>query len=121
MRAAKHLIVTCERLIPEDEIRRDPTRTVIPFFLVDAVCEVPFGSYPGNMPGEYFSDESHLRSWLEAEKDLSEYRRWLDKYLFEVADFTDYVALCGGSRRMQELRRQELLLDRGWSDPAFDG
>ena len=66
-RAAKRLIITCERLVTEDEIRREPTRTVIPFFLVDAVCEVPCGSYPGNMPGEYFSDEAHLRAWLEVE------------------------------------------------------
>ena len=50
-----------------EEIRRDPTLTVIPFFCVDAVCEVPFGSYPGNMPYEYFSDEDHLRQWLEVE------------------------------------------------------
>ena len=64
-RAAKRLIITCERLIPNDEIRRDPTRTVIPFFCVDAVCEVPYGSYPGNMPYEYFSDEEHLRRWLD--------------------------------------------------------
>ena len=56
-RAAKRLIITCERLIPSDDIRQDPSRTVIPFFCVDAVCEVPFGSYPGNMPYEYFSDE----------------------------------------------------------------
>src|SRR5437016_313565 len=53
-RAAKKLIITCERLIPNDEIRSDPTRTVIPFFCVDAVCEVPFGSFPGNMPYEHF-------------------------------------------------------------------
>ncbi len=65
-RAARRLIVTCERLVPNDEIRREPSRTAIPFFCVDAVCEVPFGSYPGNMPGEYFSDEEHLRRWLEA-------------------------------------------------------
>src|SRR3954454_2004710 len=49
-RAAKRLIITCERLVPAEEIQREPTRTVIPFFCVDAVCEVPFGSYPGNMP-----------------------------------------------------------------------
>src|SRR5439155_22612161 len=74
-RAAKRVIVTCERLIPADEIRRDPSQTVIPFFCVDAVCEVPFGSYPGNMPYEYFSDEEHLRAWLEAEADLDRYRQ----------------------------------------------
>src|SRR5262245_7806990 len=64
-RASHRLIITCERLIPVEEIRQDPTRTVIPFFCVDAVCEVPFGSYPGNMPYEYFSDEDHLRAWRE--------------------------------------------------------
>src|SRR5262249_5605498 len=65
-RAAKRLIVTCERLIPNEDVRADPTRTVIPFYCVDAVCEVPYGSYPGNMPYEYFSDEDHLRQWLAA-------------------------------------------------------
>lgn len=112
-RASKRLIITCERLVPEDEIRRSPTWTTIPYFLVDAVCEVPFGSYPGNMPGEYFSDEAHLRAWLEIEADLDSYREWLGKYLFGVHDFNEYLQLCGGLPRLQELRRQELLLDRG--------
>jgi glutaconate CoA-transferase, subunit A len=112
-RAAKRLIVTCERLIPNDEIRSDPSRTLIPFFCVDAVCEVPFGSYPGNMAYEYFSDEEHLRSWLVAEEDEDRYRAFLDKYLFNVRDFAEYLQLCGGLPRLQELRRQEFLLDRG--------
>src|SRR5882672_8154510 len=83
-RAAKKLIVTCERLIPSDDIRSDPSRTVIPFYCVDAVCEVPFGSYPGNMPYEYFSDEAHLKKWLAAERDPATHRQFLDEYLFGV-------------------------------------
>jgi glutaconate CoA-transferase subunit A len=112
-RAAKKLIITCERLIPNDEIRQDPTRTVIPFYCVDAVCEVPFGSYPGNMPYEYFSDEEHLKKWLQAERDPDEYRRFLDEYILGVKDFADYLHRCGGLPRLQELRRQEFLLHRG--------
>src|SRR5206468_6576600 len=112
-RASKKLIITCERLIPNSEIRRDPTRTVIPFYCVDAVCEVPYGSYPGNMPYEYFSDEEHLRQWLEAEQDLPAYQDFLRKYVFGVKDFTEYLQMCGGLARMQQLRRQEFLLDRG--------
>lgn len=107
-RASKAVIVTCERLIPNEEIRRDPTQTVIPFYCVDAVCEVPFGSYPGNMPYEYFSDEEHLRGWLEAEQNEETHRAWLERHLFEVRDFTEYLDRCGGLTRMQELRRQEL-------------
>ncbi len=112
-RAARRLIVTCERLIPNEEIRADPTRTVIPFYCVDAVCEVPYGSYPGNMPYEYFSDEDHLRRWLDVERDPAEHRRFLDEYLFGVRDFGDYLRRCGGLERMQDLRRQEFLLHRG--------
>ncbi len=112
-RAAKKLIITCERLIPNDEIRRDPSLTCIPFFCVDAVCEVPFGSYPGNMPYEYFSDEAHLRRWLEVEADLTAYQDFLDEHIYGVRDFNEYLQKCGGLARMQELRRQEFLLDRG--------
>jgi glutaconate CoA-transferase subunit A len=109
-RAAKHLIITCERLIPNEEIRRDPSLTAIPFFCVDAVCEVPFGSYPGNMPYEYFSDEKHLKMWLEVERVPEQFRVFLDKYIYGVKDFTEYLDLCGGLRRLAELRRQEFLV-----------
>jgi len=108
-RAAKKLIITCERLIENDEIRRDPTSTVIPFYCVDAVCLVPFGSYPGNMPYEYFSDEDHLRLWLTAEADPAAHLEFLDRFIFGLGDFSEYLEACGGSRRMQELRNEELM------------
>lgn len=112
-RAAKRLIITCERLISVDEIRRDPSRTAIPFFCVDAVCEVPFGSYPGNMPYEYFSDEDHLCAWLKAETSPATYQEFLDRYLFGVTDFDGYLERCGGLPRLRDLRREEFLLERG--------
>jgi glutaconate CoA-transferase subunit A len=109
-RAAKRLIITCERLVPHAEMRREPHRTLIPFLCVDAVCEVPFGSYPGNMPGEYFSDEDHLKLWLEVEKDPDAFAQFLDDHIFGVGDFAEYIDRCGGLARMQHLRRRELLL-----------
>lgn len=110
-RAAKRLIVTTERLVPEEVIRREPHRTVIPYYLVDAVIEVPYGSYPGNMPYEYFSDESHLQEWLRVEKDPEELARFLERNIYGVEEFWEYVQLNGGLKRMAELRRQEVLVD----------
>lgn len=107
-RAAKRLIITCERLITNDEIRRNPTSTIIPFYCVDAVCHVPFGSYPGNMPYEYYSDEEHLREWLSIERDTSEHLAFLNRLIFETQDFGEYFELSGGRERIEELRRQEL-------------
>ena len=112
-RAAKRVIITCERLVPHDEMRRDPHRTQIPFLCVDAVCEVPFGSYPGNMPGEYFSDEDHLKLWLEVEKDPVAFNQFLDDHVYGVADFAEYLEICGGLRRLQALRQREMLLHLG--------
>jgi glutaconate CoA-transferase subunit A len=111
-RAAKKLIITCERLIPNEEIRRDPSRTAIPFYCVDAVCEVPYGSYPGNMPYEYFSDEDHLCQWLQVEKDLDEFQRFLNEYIYGTNNFAEYLQRCGGLERMQHLRQLEFLLHR---------
>ena len=111
-RASKQLIITCERLVTNNDIRSTPWATDIPSFCVDAVCEVPYGSYPGNMPGEYFSDEEHLREWLRVEKDEAELGAFLDKYIYDVPDFESYLRLCGGVERMKELRAAELMLPR---------
>ncbi len=111
-RASKRLIVTTERLIPNEMIRRDPARTVIPYYLVDAVIEVPFGSYPGNMAYEYFSDEEHLRDWLKAEQDPEEISAFLEKHIYGVNDFNAYLDTIGGMKRLQELRYQETLVEK---------
>ena len=106
-RASKRVIVSAERIVSTDEIRSDPNATAIPAFCVDAVCHVPYGSFPGNMAGEYFSDEVHLRAWLDAERDAEAYRAFLDKYLYGVDCFEDYLEICGGEERLAELRRLE--------------
>ena len=106
-RASKHVIVSAERVVSTDEIRREPNATVIPAFCVNAVCHVPWGSYPGNMAGEYFSDEAHLKAWLAAERDTDTYRAFLDKYLYGVDCFETYLQICGGEARLTELQRLE--------------
>ena len=108
-RATKRLIVTTERIVDTEEIRRTPHATDIPAFCVDAVCHVPFGSYPGNMPGEYFSDEAHLARWMEVEADLTGFEAFLQEYVYGVPDFPAYLELCGGRERLNELRALERL------------
>jgi glutaconate CoA-transferase, subunit A len=108
-RACKRIIITTERIVSTDEIRRNPCQTFIPYWLVDAVCEVRYGSYPGNMPYEYYSDEEHLAEWLEAEKDETEFQIFIDKYIYGTRDFQEYLALKGGEARMRTLRELEPL------------
>jgi glutaconate CoA-transferase subunit A len=109
-RAAKRLIITTERIIPNEVIREEPTYTAIPFWLVDAVCEVPYGSYPGNMYGEYFSDEDHIQEWLRVEKDPEEFKAFLDRNIYNCKDHFDYVRANGGMEKMWALRHKELMI-----------
>lgn len=111
-RAAKKVIITAEELIPHEKIRQEPERTVIPYYCVDAVIEVPYGSYPGNMPYKYFSDEQHLQEWLAAEKDPDSLRDFLNRYIYGLQNFQEYLDLCGGLARLQQLHAEEYLLDR---------
>lgn len=110
-RAAKYLIITCERIVPTEKFRDNPNLTSIPYFCVDAVCEVPYGGYPGNMAYEYFSDEEHLKEWLEVEENPEEFKKFLQKNIYGVKDFNEYLALHGGEKKMKELRDKENLVN----------
>lgn len=108
-RASKRLILTTERIVSTDEIRQDPSKTMVPYWLTDAVCQVPYGSYPCNMPYEYLSDEAHFAEWMDAEKNQATLDAFLDKYIYGTKDFAEYLALKGGEARMAELRALEPL------------
>ncbi len=108
--ASKHLVITCERIISHEDIARAPHRTQIPYFIVDAVCEVPYGAYPGTMPNEYFSDEAHLREWLNTEKDPGAFDRFIEDNIYGCRNFQDYIHRNGGLDKMKALRRRELMI-----------
>ncbi len=108
VKAAGRVIITTERIISNEDIRREPGKTVIPFWCVDAVIEMPFGSYPANMAGEYYSDEEHLKEWLAVEKDPEEFKKFLDKNIYSCKDFYEYLNKNGGIEKIKILRQQEL-------------
>ena len=110
-KASRRVVITTERLITNEQVRQKPEATFIPFWCVDAVIEVPYGSYPGNMPYEYFSDEAHIREWLKVEQNPEEYKKFIDKYIYGCKDFYEYLNLCGGIEKMSKLRAAELLID----------
>lgn len=74
--ASKKVIISTEEIIDTEEIRRDPGRTTIPYYAVDAVVHLPFGAYPGEMQGKYSSDVNHVVQVIGATM-----RGFIDKYL----------------------------------------
>jgi 3-oxoacid CoA-transferase subunit A/glutaconate CoA-transferase subunit A len=108
-RCARRLIITTEEVVNEDVIRREPWRTCIPFYVVDAIVEQPFGSHPCEMHGKYASDEQHIAEWLKlsvTDEGVSEY---VAKYIDSVKTFDQYLELCGGMNRLFCLMKKEAL------------
>ena len=108
-RAARRVIISTEEIIDEEEIRRDPQKTVIPFYVVDAVCEVPCGAHPTLMPYLYYFDEEHIHEWLTLSKTIEGTEEYLDKYVHGVVDFHEYLERLGGLRKMTKLKQIEQL------------
>ena len=108
-RSARRLIVTTERIIEDEEIRREPWRTVIPHMYVDAVIEVPYGAHPCQMPYLYFFDEEQIGEWLKVSRSTEGTREYFDKYVFGVPDFQGYLERAGGLRKLDYLKRVEQL------------
>jgi len=92
-RASKRLIISTEEIVPSEEIRKNPDRTLIPYYLVDAVVHAPFGSHPGEMVYYYERDEERIREWVEASKTQEGAQAYLDKYVYGVENHEGYLAL----------------------------
>ena len=108
-RAARRLILTTEEIAPEQQIRDAPWRTVIPFYLVDAVVETPYGSHPCQMPRRYYFDEDHIREWMRRAVTAEGADAYFQEFVFGVADFDAYLEKIGGLRRLLYLRKVEEL------------
>ncbi len=106
-RAARHLIVTTETIVDSKKIRKEPWKTVIPFYLVSAVVETPFGSHPCQMPYQYFFDEDHIGEWLSESTTEEGVQRYLEKYVYGLKDFSEYLRCVGGRKKLAQLARIE--------------
>lgn len=102
-RASKRLIISAEHLVESEVIRSQPDRTIIPYYLVDAVVEATFGSHPGEMYYEYARDEDQIREWVDAAKTEEGSQEYLDKYVHSLTNHADYLDFIG-RERLDELR-----------------
>jgi len=104
-RASKRLIISAEEIIDTEEIRHYPERTIIPYFLVDAVVHAPFGSHPGDMAYMYDRDEDQIREFIEATKTEEGTNTYLKKYVYGVESHAGYLELVG-EESLEELKRK---------------
>lgn len=101
--AARHVILTAEEIVTDDIIRSDPNRTLIPGFIVDAVCHVPYAAHPSYTQGYYDRDNSFYLEWDKISANRDAVQAYLDEWVYGVPDRQVYWERLGPAtqRRLQ--------------------
>ena len=104
-RAADHTIVQVEKVVANEEIRKDPWATTIAG--ADAIVRVPYGAHPFYSRGYYIQDNAHLKGYLDASTaaakgDPEALQAYFARYCREPATHADYLEQIG-IRRLLEL------------------
>ncbi|MDP4836881.1 MAG: CoA transferase subunit A [Burkholderiales bacterium] len=95
--AAKRVILTTETIVSNDQIRRMPDQTKIPFFAVEAVVEVPYGAAPHECSGGYEPFFKHMDSYtaLVNQEPVDGLKQYLDRYIYGPKTWNEYLNLIG--------------------------
>jgi len=93
--AARRTIVVCEEIVPDDVIRSDPNRTMIPGFVVSAVVEEPGGALPSSVQGYWRRDFETFLQYHGRSKTAEGYRSWLKEWVLDLPDRPAYLRHMG--------------------------
>jgi acyl CoA:acetate/3-ketoacid CoA transferase alpha subunit/acyl CoA:acetate/3-ketoacid CoA transferase beta subunit len=134
--ARRRVIVTTEKIVPAEVVRRHAQFVRLPAARVSWVCEVPFGSHPNQVPGDlvpevggYHDDYEFLAELRAVSRDTEALDAWVKRWVLGVRGHEEYLAQIG-TGRLAELRRKtdpaawqgELsLLGVRWADPPTKG
>ena len=94
-KASSRLIVSCEELVPRKEMRNEPDRNQIPFFIVDAVVPLPYGAHPTACNGYYDYDDDHLELYGRMAATDDGFQSYLDKFVTGPKSHQDYLDRIG--------------------------
>lgn len=96
--ASRRVIVSVDRIVSTDTIRRHNHLTKLPAAMVDAVVEAPWGAHPTASPTAYRADEAHLAEYVKASAKADTWAAYLQRHVHGAATQGDYLDALGGGR-----------------------
>jgi glutaconate CoA-transferase subunit A len=111
--AANKVILSTERIVSNDQIRRAPDQTKIPFFTVDAVVELPFGCAPHECYGVYEPMIRHMEYYVDlVNKDpVKGMQEYLDRFVYGPKSWTEFLNLIGLDELLAAARAGKTIYD----------
>ncbi len=114
--ASKRIIVTTEKVVDSDVIRRDNNRTMIPAFRVNAVVEQPFGAYPSHLAGMY--DDAPGQMMFGGQEA---YEQYLKDAIYGVKDWNEYLDKIKAKEGPDYFEKLKTIKNLKFSDPVPSG
>lgn len=103
--AREGVILTVDRIVPTEFIRKHSNIAKIPSTIVRSVTEARYGAHPGgnyarNIPEfePYAHDYEFMIEMRKATKTPESYDAWLDEWVFGVKDHEEYINKVGAER-----------------------
>lgn len=98
MRAGKKRVVTVERIMPRSFIRKNKLRVFLPGFMVDAICQIPYGAHPYGLVDCYSGDVSFQKEISTRSKTQRGFDSWAEEWVFKVRGRNEYLKKLGRER-----------------------
>lgn len=96
-RGCDTVIVTVERIVSDNFLKRHAHLVEIPAVRVSALAVAPMGAHPTAMLGRYADDEAHWSAYVQASASPETFEAYLDTHVRGVADHDAYLDGIGGS------------------------
>jgi glutaconate CoA-transferase subunit A len=96
--AGKKVILTCDQLVPEEYMSRDPNSNQLPHHIIDAIVPVDFACHPVSSFMNYDYDATFLRDFHTSMGDETKRKKWLDEWVYGVKDHWHYLEKLGTKR-----------------------
>ena len=96
-RAADITIVVAEEIVPEEVLRQEAQRNIIPGFQVDYIVECPWNAHPTGMFGYYDVDGDFLRNFYMQTRTQEGYDEFAKEWIHGM-DHNDYLTKLGVPR-----------------------
>ena len=91
--AAKKAIVTVEEIV--DDLQAPMNACLLPHWVIDAVCEVPFGAHPSYAHGYYGRDNAFCKAWDGIAKDRTTFTDWMTKHVMGTRTHAEFMKSAG--------------------------
>lgn len=108
IKAAKTVIVLAEEIVPDEYLRQEPEKNLVPGYCVDYVVECPWAAHPTGSQGFYDVDGDFMKKFYTASKTQEGYDAWAKEWIFGVDSHEQYLEKLGVAK-LESIRANSVM------------